>query len=42
MQDSTVVLRCNVIEPATMQGYERDPRSVAQRAEAYLKTTGFG
>lgn len=42
MQDSTVVLRCNVIEPATMQGYERDPRSVAQRAEAYLKTTGLG
>ncbi|MFY9178833.1 MAG: glutamine synthetase beta-grasp domain-containing protein, partial [Venatoribacter sp.] len=42
MQDPTVVLRCNVIEPATMQGYERDPRSVAQRAEAYLKATGLG
>lgn len=41
-QDTTVILRCNVIEPATMQGYDRDPRSVAQRAEAYLKTTGLG
>jgi glutamine synthetase len=34
-------IRCNVIEPATGQGYERDPRSVAQRAEAYLKSTGI-
>jgi glutamine synthetase len=31
-----------VIEPTTMQGYERDPRSVAKRAEAYLKSTGIG
>jgi glutamine synthetase len=30
-----------VIEPATMQGYERDPRSLAKRAEAYLKSTGI-
>ena len=29
MQDTTVLLRCDVIEPATMQGYERDPRSVS-------------
>ena len=40
--DSTVILRCNVLEPMTMQGYDRDPRSVAQRAEEYLKTTGIG
>jgi len=33
-------LRCNVVEPATMQGYDRDPRSVAKRAEAYLNSTG--
>ncbi len=37
----TLNLRCDVIEPATMQGYERDPRSVAKRAEAYLKSTGI-
>jgi glutamine synthetase len=39
--DPTIVLRCNIVEPATMQGYERDPRSIAARAEAYLKSTGI-
>jgi glutamine synthetase len=34
-------LRCDVIEPMTMQGYERDPRSLAKRAEAYLKSSGI-
>src|SRR5690606_7540558 len=29
-EDSTLVLRCDVIEPATMQGYDRDPRSIAK------------
>ena len=38
----TLNLRCDVIEPATMQGYERDPRSLAKRAENYLKSTGIG
>ena len=33
---------CDIVEPNTMQGYERDPRSVAQRAEEYLKSTGIG
>lgn len=37
----TLNLRCDIIEPTTMQGYERDPRSVAKRAEAYLKSTGI-
>jgi glutamine synthetase len=40
-EETTLNLRCNIIEPATMQGYERDPRSLAQRAEAYLKSTGI-
>jgi glutamine synthetase len=40
-EESTLILRCNIIEPATMQGYDRDPRSVALRAEAYLKSTGI-
>ncbi len=41
-EEPTVILRCNIVEPATMEGYERDPRSVAARAEAYLKSTGIG
>ena len=40
--DATVILRCDIVEPSTMQGYERDPRSVAKRAEAYLASTGLG
>jgi glutamine synthetase len=40
--DTTVILRCDIVEPSTMQGYERDPRSVALRAEEYLKSTGIG
>lgn len=39
--EKTLVLRCDILEPATMQGYQRDPRSVAKRAEAYLKSTGI-
>lgn len=41
-EDATLVLRCDIIEPATMQGYDRDPRSIAKRAEAYLQSTGLG
>ncbi len=41
-ESPTLNLRCDVVEPATMQGYERDPRSVAKRAEAYLKASGVG
>ncbi len=40
-EEPTMILRCDVIEPSTMQGYERDPRSAAKRAEAYLKSTGI-
>ena len=40
--DSTVILRCDILEPNTMTGYERDPRSVAKRAEQYLAATGLG
>ncbi len=40
-EEPTVVVRCDIIEPSTMQGYERDPRSLAKRAEAYLKSTGI-
>lgn len=41
MDDTTLIVRCDIVEPATMQGYERDPRSVAKRAEAYLASTGL-
>ena len=40
--DVTVVLTCDVIDPANGQGYDRDPRSIARRAEAYLKSSGIG
>ncbi len=40
--EATVIVRCDIVEPSTMQGYERDPRSVANRAEEYLKSTGLG
>jgi len=40
--EATIILRCDIVEPSTMQGYERDPRSVAKRAEDYLKSTGLG
>jgi glutamine synthetase len=39
--ETTMNLRCTVVEPATMQGYDRCPRSLAQRAEAYLTSTGI-
>lgn len=39
--EKTIILRCDIIEPKNMQGYERDPRSIAKRAEAYLKSTGI-
>jgi glutamine synthetase len=40
-QDSTLSIRCDVVDPTTMLGYDRDPRSIAKRAEAYLKSTGI-
>ena len=40
-EETSVVFRCDVIEQMTMQGFERDPRSLAKRAEAYLKSTGI-
>ncbi|MEE9559255.1 MAG: glutamine synthetase beta-grasp domain-containing protein, partial [Acidiferrobacterales bacterium] len=41
MEEPTLVLRCDIIEPVTMQGYDRDPRTIAKRAEAYLQSTGI-
>src|SRR6185369_3450510 len=38
--DPTLILSCDVLEPSTMQAYTRCPRSVAKRAEAFLKSSG--
>ncbi len=39
--DPTLILVCDVLDPTTMQAYERDPRGIAKRAEAYLKASGI-
>ena len=41
-EESTLVITCDVIEPSDGKGYDRDPRSIAKRAEDYLKSTGLG
>ena len=41
-EENTLILTCDVVEPSTGKGYDRDPRSLAKRAEAYLKSTGIG
>ena len=40
--EPTIVMSCDVLEPMTGKGYERDPRSIAKKAEAYLKASGLG
>jgi len=39
---STMSIVCDVLEPSTGQPYNRDPRGMAKKAEAYLKSTGIG
>ncbi|HEY0962041.1 MAG TPA: type I glutamate--ammonia ligase [Pseudomonadales bacterium] len=41
-EEPQVNVVCDILEPATMSGYGRDPRSIARRAEEYLKSTGIG
>jgi glutamine synthetase type I len=41
-EEPTLILTCDVIEPTDGKGYDRDPRSIARRAESYLKSTGLG
>ena len=40
-EEVTVNISCDIIEPATMTGYSRDPRSIGKRAEAYMASTGI-
>ena len=42
LEHTTLAITCDVIEPSDMKGYDRDPRSIAKRGEAYLKSTGIG
>jgi glutamine synthetase len=41
-EEPTLFLSCDVLEPGDGKPYERDPRSLAKRAEAYLKSSGIG
>src|SRR5437763_14126440 len=41
-EETTLILTCDVLEPGDGKPYERDPRSLAKRAEAYLKSSGIG
>jgi glutamine synthetase type I len=42
MDETTLAITCDVVEPTDGKGYDRDPRSIARRAEAYLKASGVG
>lgn len=42
MKVSTLSMICNIVDPITKEKYSRDPRNIAQKAEAYLKSTGIG
>ncbi len=42
MEYPTISLICNIVDPITKEFYSRDPRYIAQKAEAYLKSTGIG
>jgi len=41
-EEPTIILSCDVLDPTDGKPYERDPRSLAKRAEAYLKSSGLG
>ncbi|MCG6856475.1 MAG: type I glutamate--ammonia ligase [Salaquimonas sp.] len=39
---STIVILCDILDPVSGEGYNRDPRSTAKKAEAYVKASGVG
>ena len=40
--EKTICVHCSIVEPDTGESYERDPRGTAEKAEAYLKSSGIG
>ncbi|MAN98714.1 MAG: glutamine synthetase, partial [Roseovarius sp.] len=40
--EKTLCIHCSVVEPDTGESYDRDPRGTAEKAEAYLKSSGIG
>ncbi|MBT0956368.1 type I glutamate--ammonia ligase [Alphaproteobacteria bacterium KMM 3653] len=40
--EKTLCIHCSIVEPDTGEAYDRDPRSTAEKAEAFLKSTGIG
>ncbi|MQY44315.1 type I glutamate--ammonia ligase [Epibacterium sp. SM1969] len=40
--EKTLCIHCSIVEPDTGEAYARDPRGTAQKAEAYLKSSGVG
>ncbi len=39
---ATMVINCDILDPASGEPYNRDPRGIAKKAEAFLKSTGIG
>jgi glutamine synthetase len=39
--EKTLVVTCSIVNPRTGDPYHRDPRGVAERAEAYMQSTGI-
>ncbi len=40
--EKTICVHCSVVEPDTGEAYDRDPRGTAEKAEAYLISSGIG
>jgi glutamine synthetase len=40
--EPTLSMICDIVDPVTREPYSRDPRNIAKKAEAYLKSTGIG
>lgn len=37
----TIIIRCDILDPTTLSGYEKDPRSIARRAENFMRSEGI-
>jgi glutamine synthetase len=42
IKEPTLAFICNIFDPITKEPYSRDPRNIAQKAEAYLQSSGIG